>query len=155
MVEDEISESMAKEYNISKGKALLVKTIVEENSDLKEEQLARMTVDEIVKKAEESHVKLKKVLDEKSKNSDQTQEGVKKESSIKEKEATEKPMKVPGEGKKENPTKNPEKEETKEETDKESTDKSEMDGIMDLLLVAVADLDLEVRLVKEAQGTIH
>ncbi|MBQ4531568.1 MAG: hypothetical protein IJA36_13325 [Lachnospiraceae bacterium] len=100
MVEDEISESMAKEYNISKGKALLVKTIVEENSDLKEEQLARMTVDEIVKKAEESHVKLKKVLDEKSKNSDQTQEGVKKESSIKEKEATEKPMKVPGEGKK-------------------------------------------------------
>lgn len=64
MVKDETSENIAKEYNISNGKALLVKTIVEKNSDLKEEELAKMTVDEIAKQANKGNVDLKKLLDE-------------------------------------------------------------------------------------------
>lgn len=52
ITKDEVSENIAKEYNISKGKALLVKTVMEENSDLKEEELAQMTVDELKRQAE-------------------------------------------------------------------------------------------------------
>ena len=60
IIKDEVSESMAKEYNISKGKALLIKTVMEQNSDLKEEELAEMTVDEIVKQAEKNDTDLNK-----------------------------------------------------------------------------------------------
>ena len=52
MTEDDITESIAKEYGISKGKALLVKTVLEENDNLKEEELAKMTVDEIARQVE-------------------------------------------------------------------------------------------------------
>lgn len=49
ITKDEVSENIAKEYNISKGKAQLVKTVMEENSALKENELVQMTVDELAR----------------------------------------------------------------------------------------------------------
>lgn len=54
IVKDETLEKMAKEYNISTGKALYIKNVAEENLDLNKEELAKMTVDEIAKKAEKN-----------------------------------------------------------------------------------------------------
>lgn len=49
ITKDEDSENIAKEYNISKGKALLVKTVMEENSALEKNELVQMSVDELAR----------------------------------------------------------------------------------------------------------
>lgn len=67
IVRDEKVEAMAEEYHISTGKALLVKTMVEKNKNLKEEQLAEMTVDEIVKQADKENINLETGLSKKTK----------------------------------------------------------------------------------------
>ena len=113
ITKDEISESIAKEYNISKGKALLVKTIVEENSNLKEEELAQMTVDEIKCQANignsgEKSTEVSK--DSREAEPTKTSEANRKEEPTKTPESNKKiePTRPPEANKKEEPTKAPE-----------------------------------------------
>lgn len=69
MIKDEVSESIAKEHNISTGKAIFIKTVMEENSSLGvEEELANMTVDEIAQKAQQGNVDRKQSPNEQKEN---------------------------------------------------------------------------------------
>ena len=126
--EDEISKKLAEEYNISTGKALLVKTLVEENSKLKEEELAKMTVDEIVKEAAKEKMDVGSILEKKN----STENNGKKKEESKDSLVTKTPVSIKsedfskeekkGEAKAQSKeeqkgeTKNPSKEEQKGET---------------------------------------
>lgn len=107
IVKDDISESIAKEYNISQGKALLVKTVLQENTDLSKEELANMTVDEIAKKTGEKDIAESKVP--KNHNLEQTVQKQKKEpTQITENKSEETPTQMPENKEKAKPTKIPE-----------------------------------------------
>ena len=107
IVKDEVSENIAKEYNISKGKALLIKTVMEENSDLSEAELAKMTVDEIAEKTDG-----KEIIATKAPENDDLEPTVvqekKEPTETSEKDNKVKPTKVPETDSKVKPTKVPE-----------------------------------------------
>lgn len=123
IIKDDISESMAKEYNISKGKALLIKRVMEENSDLKEEELAKMTVDEIVKQAGENKTDLNQTSNTQTDNSGDKRKEPQNTDTSKEITTTQGPTKKPEDGNKGKAPQKPEDDDKKEPTKAPESDK--------------------------------
>lgn len=63
--EDRKVEEIAKSYHISKGRATFIYNMVEKNSEWKVEELASMSIEELVKSAEEKGVKVSEILEKK------------------------------------------------------------------------------------------
>lgn len=94
IVRDDSLENLAEEYDISVGKAMLVRSMVENHQELSEASLARMTVDEIAQQAETAHINLEGEIDQKAdtKRKDENAITRKAEKTIADKEITRLPQ---------------------------------------------------------------